>query len=62
MFCERSSCMTPKVAANGSDAAGAIIQVTMPRLVDAECGVQLDSVLSRNQRSDLISASAIGDP
>jgi enamine deaminase RidA (YjgF/YER057c/UK114 family) len=52
----------PATVVNGNDVPGAIIQVTMPRLVDDRCGVQLELGAATDRRSNLIFVSAVGDP
>ena len=52
--------MTP--AADSNNASGAFLRVTMPRLVDDRCCVQLELGAASNQRSDLVFVSAMGDP
>ncbi|AMN44020.1 RidA family protein [Rhodoplanes sp. Z2-YC6860] len=54
--------MAPTVAADGNDARGTIIQVTMPRVVDDGCGVQIELSAASDQHADVLFVSAVGDP
>jgi enamine deaminase RidA (YjgF/YER057c/UK114 family) len=54
--------MTPTVTADGNDARGTIIQVTMPRVVDDRCDIQLELSAASDQRANLVFVSAMGDP
>jgi len=54
--------MAPTVAADGNDARGTILQVTMPRIVDDSCGVQIELSAAPDQHADVLFVSAMGDP
>jgi enamine deaminase RidA (YjgF/YER057c/UK114 family) len=54
--------MTPAAAADWTDTSGASIRITMPRLVDDRCAVQLELGAASRRGTDLVFASAMGDP